>query len=178
MEFALSMYGSNARQYERDLERMPVSPVRTEFAVWMHQRELDRRLEIEERQLMKKREEWHQQLINATSGDVPSEPCQNQLPRDDRMLPHHGWHSIYHRFSRRHNFLLGRDQAGCNDEDDAGTGTRGITVDIYNGLTGTFVCTVDVGIDDMSQCLFSFDPILCRRHHLIQGRHRDRPTER
>lgn len=140
----------HARQYECDLQRMPLSPFRTEFATWMHQRELNKRLEMEEQQLMKRREEWSKQLTHTATDVVPSELRQRRLPMDDRMLPPHAWHSIYHRFSRRHNFLLGRDQAGCDDEDDVGKGLKGTTVDIYNVLTGTFVCTVDVGIDHES----------------------------
>ena len=66
---------------------------------------------------------------------------------DKRSLPLHAWEAIYERFSSRHHFFYGRDQLGCDDEDDPIPGFRGIAVDVYNGITGLPLCSVDVGVD-------------------------------
>ena len=126
----------HARERERDFQVMLSVPFRTEFATWMHQREQNIRVERYEQFLAKQREEWTEHMALTEVDDVPTEIRQQRLPMDNRALPSHAWQSIYHRFSRRHNFMLGRDQIGCDDLDRDGMLLRGTTIDIYNRLTG------------------------------------------
>ena len=138
------------RAMELDFQPTMSIPYRTEFGMWMYRREQNIRIERHERYLAEKREQWTAQIAATEVDDVPVETRRERLLMDDRALPGYAWQSIYYRFTRRHTFMLGRDKAGCDDLDATVSGPRGITVDVYNALTGTLVCSVDIGIDGES----------------------------
>lgn len=66
---------------------------------------------------------------------------------DNRELPDRAWRNIYERFSPMYTYWWGDDELGADDEADPNTGLKGITVDVFNGLAGTCLCKVDIGIE-------------------------------
>ena len=122
----------------------------TEFAKWTDQRNQAVMDEINHSWFVRKQKEWTEHLANSGVDITELNNREPQSIGDKRTLPFDAWESIYERFSSRHRFYHGRDQLGCDDEEDPATGLRGITVDVYNGITGLLICTVDVGIDIIS----------------------------